>query len=421
MPLGQAQPLDHDPMPNEPPRDPRGDDVSAVSHPGPTARRTDPSDVDIEFTRLFGRTAEGVWAAPGRINLIGEHTDYNDGYVLPLALPHLLRAALARREDGRLRLRSRQTDGSVEIDIEDLAPGSPSGWTGYPAGVVWALREAGYLPSGCDILIDSKIPEGAGLSSSAALECAVALGVSELCGMDIDRRDLARLAQRAENEFVGMPCGIMDQSAVLLARAEHALMLDTRTLHTAPVPFELSAHSMELLVIDTRAPHRLVDGPYADRRRVCEDAARELGVVALRDVDRTTLDDALAHLDDERTRRRVRHVVTENERVRQAESMLSAGRIEELGKLFSASHASLRDDYEVTVPELDTAAAAAETGGAVGARMTGGGFGGCVIALVPGEALDSCAKRVRAAFAEQGFAEPVLFTISARDGARKLR
>ncbi|GAB2979054.1 galactokinase [Saccharothrix stipae] len=358
-------------------------------------------------------TRDGVFEAPGRINLIGEHTDYNYGFVLPIALPHVVRITAARRDDGVLRVASRQASGVAELRVVDLAPGVVTGWAAYVAGVVWALREEGHRIGGFGLLVDGRVPLGAGLSSSAALESATALAVTELSGVPLDRRTLARIAQRAENEFVGMPCGIMDQSASLLARERHALLLDTRTMATEHIPFDLAPAGLTLLVVDTKAPHRLVDGEYAARRRDCHRAAELLDVPALRDLDRAEHD-----LPD-RLARRVRHVVGENQRVLEVAELLRADRVRDIGPLLTASHASLRDDYDVTVPELDVAVEALLAAGALGARMTGGGFGGCVISLVEEAAVEACATAVRTAFAEHGFATPDCWTATAAAGARR--
>ncbi len=244
------------------------------------------------FEATMGGTPDGAWVAPGRVNLIGEHTDYNDGFVLPLALPQGAVATAAARTDRLLRMASLQAEGLVEISVDDLEPGKVEGWAAYVAGVVWAVRTAGHDVGGLDILIDGDVPLGAGLSSSAALECATALAVADLHGLDIERPALARLAQQAENDFVGMPCGIMDQSAALLCTRDHALFLDTRSLGTEQVPLELGAEGLALLVVDTKAPHRLVDGEYAARRRTCEEAAAALGLPALRDLDEAAGQDA---------------------------------------------------------------------------------------------------------------------------------
>lgn len=359
--------------------------------------------------------------------MIGEHTDYSDGFALPVALSMVAVAAVARRSDGMLRLRSCQRGTAVtELPVAALTPGTPDGWAAYPAGVVWALAEESatasdsgdVLAGGLDLLVDSEVPQGAGLSSSAALECAVAAAVADVHGLDLTRTALARLAQRAENRFVGMPCGLMDQLAALCCEAGHALFLDTRGPHLEQVPFDLADAGLALLVIDTRAPHRLVDGEYAARRRSCEQAAAALGVPALRDV--ADLDAALRRLADPTTRRRVHHVVTENARVRDAVALLWAGRPSALGPLLDASHRSLRDDYEVSVPQLDTAVAAAVDAGALGARMTGGGFGGCAVALVDQPAVPTVESAVRTAYARAGFAPPGFFTVTPGPGTVRI-
>jgi galactokinase len=365
------------------------------------------------------------WTAPGRVNLIGEHTDYNDGFVLPIALPYRTTATVAPRTDGRLLVRSEQRPGEqAQVAVADLRPGRSPEWAAYALGVVWALREAGHdVGPGADVLVDGRVPEGAGLSSSAALECAVVAALDDVLDLGLPRAELARLAQRAENEFVGMPSGIMDQMAAMLCAAGHALFLDCRSLDAEHVPVDPRAHGLAVLVVDTRAPHRLVDGEYADRRRTCEDAAAALGVPALRDVPLADLDAALGRLTDDSQRRRVRHVVTENQRVLDTVRLLRAGRLPEIGPLLSASHASLRDDFEVTVPQLDVAAQAALDVGALGARMTGGGFGGCVLALVRAEggagSEDQVLAAVRRAFAAHGFDAPEFFTVTPSAGAHR--
>jgi galactokinase len=372
------------------------------------------------FVEAFGRQPTCLWASPGRVNLIGEHTDYNEGFVLPLALPHRVVAAAAPADGERLRMVSGQRPRPVEVELADLEPGTVTGWASYVAGVVWALREAGHKVGGLDVVVDGDVPAGAGLSSSAALECATALAVDDVFALGVDRATLARLAQRAENDFVGVPCGIMDQSASLLCTDAHALFLDTRTGATEQVPLDLADAGLALLVVDTRAPHRLADGEYASRRRDCERAAAALGVPYLRDITAADLDAALTRLDDGTVRRRLRHVVTENERVLEVVDLLRDGRVRETGPLLTASHESLRDDFEVTVPELDTAMEASLRAGALGARMTGGGFGGCVIALVGTADVDRVTGAVRTAFDERGFNAPSWFVTRASPGATRL-
>jgi galactokinase len=375
------------------------------------AGQPEPGRLAAAFAELAGRPPEGIWSAPGRVNLIGEHTDYNDGYVLPFALAARTDAAAARRTDERLTMRSLQFPGAwIDVPLSELQPGCLAGPAAYVAGVVWAMRAAGHPVAGLDIVIDGAVPVGSGLSSSAALECAAALAVAELSGIRLPRAELARLAQRAENEFVGVPCGIMDQMAVMLGRAGHALFLDIRTGILEHVPFDPAASGLVLLVIDTHARHELADSGYADRVASCADAARRLGVPALRDVPAGGLPDALARLAAFPVlARRVRHVVTENARVLASAELLRAGRLAAIGPLLTASHRSLRDDFEVSVPELDTAVSAALGAGALGARMTGGGFGGCVIALAPAATVPALSAAAAAAARGAGHLAPTIW------------
>ncbi|SCG52080.1 galactokinase [Micromonospora humi] len=352
------------------------------------------------------------WAAPGRVNLIGEHTDYNDGFVLPFALPLRTVVAAAPGPDGRWTVWSELDDEPVEFGAAEAdEPGRVDGWAAYVAGVVWALRAAGLDVPGARLAIASDVPVGSGLSSSAAIESAVLAALVDLGGLDLPTDRWPRLAQRAENDYVGAPTGIMDQSAVVRGREGHALFLDCRSEEVEQIPFDLDAAGLAVLVVDSRAPHRHADGEYAARRRSCERAAATLGVAALRDVPVADLDAALARLDDEETRRRVRHVVTENQRVLDTVALLRADRARDIGPLLTASHASMRDDFEITVPEVDTAVEAALAAGAHGARMTGGGFGGCVLALVDAADADAVADAVTAAYAERGFAAPGTLTV----------
>ncbi|MFJ3903318.1 galactokinase [Streptomyces sp. NPDC090025] len=374
-----------------------------------------------EFRALYGARPEGVWAAPGRVNLIGEYTDFNDGFVLPLALPHTAVAAVSRRADGLLRLHSRDVPGGiVRLDVDALRPGAVPGWAAYPAGVLWALREAGHPVRGADVHLASTVPTGAGLSSSAALEVVLAAALDELYGLGLGRPDLARLAQRAENAFVGVPCGVMDQMASACAVAGHALFLDTRDLSYRQVPFDLAAHGLALLVADTRVKHALGDGAYAERRAGCEAGARALGVRTLRDVPDVQLPETLGRLSDETVRRYVRHVVTDNERVRRVMALLDAGEPASVGEVLVAGHASLRDDLRVSCPELDLAVAAAVGAGALGARMTGGGFGGSAVVLVAADEAEKVADAVRVAFASAGYREPRVFGAVPSAGARRV-
>ncbi|MEV4655267.1 galactokinase [Micromonospora sp. NPDC049301] len=373
------------------------------------------------FTMQYGDRAAGRWAAPGRVNLIGEHTDYNDGFVLPFALPLRTVVAADRQDDERWTVWSELSDETITFGADDVAePGRVTGWGAYVAGVVWALREAGHPVPGARLAIASDVPLGSGLSSSAALESAVLAALLDLGGLELPAERQPRLAQRAENLYVGAPTGIMDQSAVIRCRAGHALFLDCRDESVEHIPFDLDAAGLAVLVIDSRAPHRHADGEYAARRRSCEAGAKALGVPALRDVGVDQLDAALARLDDEETRRRVRHVVTEDQRVLDTVALLRAGRVRDIGPLLTASHVSMRDDFEITVPEIDTAVEAALAAGALGARMTGGGFGGCVLALVDADRADAVAAAVTAAYAERGFTAPNTVPVLPAPGATRL-
>jgi galactokinase len=354
------------------------------------------------------------------VNLIGEHTDYNEGFVLPFALSQGVRAAASRRGDGMLELRSRQAPGEpAAMRLSALAPGCVTGWAAYPAGAAWALAEAGLPILGTSVAIDADLERGAALSSSAALECATALALTELHGVSMPRPELAAIARRAENEFAGIPTGIMDQSASLLCQAGHALLLDCRSGESSDVPFDLPAAGLVLLVIDTRVRHALSDGRYAARRRDCEEAARALGVSALRDV--TDDPGALEKIADPVLRRRARHVVTENYRVLATVALLRAGDIAGCGPLLSASHRSLRDDFEISWPQADAAVDAALAVGALGARMTGGGFGGSIIALARARTSADVQASVRDAFARRGWPRPGFLEALPSAGALRLR
>ncbi|MEU0404191.1 galactokinase [Streptomyces sp. NPDC006197] len=374
-----------------------------------------------DFETLYGAAPDGLWAAPGRVNLIGEYTDFNDGFVLPLALPHTTVAAVSRRDDGVLRLHSADIDGGiVQLDVAGLEPLSGGGWAAYPAGVVWALREAGHPVAGADVHLTSTVPTGAGLSSSAALEVVTALALNDLFGLGLSRPELARLAQRAENAFVGVPCGVMDQMASACAEEGHALHLDTRDLSYRQVPFDLAQEGLRLLVVDTRVKHALGDGAYAERRAGCEAGARALGVRTLREVSAAHLPEALARLNDETILRYVRHVVSDNARVERTVALLDAGATRAVGAVLTEGHASLRDDLRVSCPELDLVVEAANAAGALGARMTGGGFGGSAVVLVETGRAEEVSAAVGKAFAEAGYAAPGIFPAVPSAGARRL-
>jgi galactokinase len=373
-------------------------------------------------------TAE-VWFAPGRANLMGEHTDYNEGFVLPFALAQGVTAIVSARDDDLLVLRSKQVpDTPLTAPIDSLAPGAVTGWAAYPAGVAWALRAAGHAVRGASVDVDSDLPVGAGVSSSAALECSVALALCSLSKVTVPRRELAAIARRAENEFVGAPTGIIDQSAALLCAKGHALLLDCGTLATTQVPFRPAAAGVSALVIDTRVTHALVSGEYAARRAECEAAARLLGVPSLGAV--TDLR-ALDKLDDPLLRRRARHVITDSARAREIAAALrgpdgaGTGATERkiyafIGELLVDGHASLRDDFEVSWPEADAAVETAIAAGAYGAKMIGGGFGGSVLALVPAGGAGAVRAAVTETFTSRGWAPPEFLDAVPSPSARRL-
>lgn len=382
------------------------------------------------FEKKYGHAPEGVWAAPGRVNLIGEHTDYNSGLALPIALPLRAYAAVSRRRDTHAQLTTEMDDGaSWSGDIEDIAPGRVADWVAYCAGPAWALRDAGITVPGFTAAIASCVPLGSGLSSSAAVECAVGLALSDLAGAglgdsDDGRRQLAHLCVRAENEVAGAPTGGLDQSASLRARPGHALLLDLTESSVRHLPVDLPGY--ELLAIDTRASHSLADSQYGNRREECATAARHLGAASLREVadvvaDKpdTALAELLAPLDPVLTRR-ARHVITEINRVRRFAAALEAADVGALGEIMNESHASLRDDFEVSCAELDVVVNAARAAGAVGARITGGGFGGSAIALVPSDLVRDVSSAVATEAQRAGHPRPEIYPIYPAASAERL-
>jgi galactokinase len=376
-------------------------------------------DVVAGFESAYGRGPVGIWSAPGRVNLIGEHTDYNQGFVLPFAINRRTIVALGPREDTLVRVASEYADELAEIALDQLAPERLRDWSAYPLGVAWALGQFGAdlaAVPGVDIYIESTVPVGAGLSSSAAIESAVAVALNDVWRLGFDPQTLARVGQLAENKAVGAPTGIMDQSAALLGRRDHAVFLDCRSLESQLVDLGFARAGLEVLIIDTGVAHDHATGGYAERRASCEAGARALGVESLRDVGIDDLARARAMLDDV-TFRRVRHVVTENQRVLDTVRVLRSEGPTAIGELLDASHISMRDDFEISVPELDLAVETAQANGAIGARMTGGGFGGAAIALVPSEGVSRIQVAIDGAFAEHGFGQPTMFTVTAADGA----
>ncbi|MDT5044127.1 MAG: galactokinase [Actinoplanes sp.] len=372
------------------------------------------------FRDAYDSEPEGLWAAPGRVNLIGEHTDYNDGYVLPFALPQRTVAAAARARSGWAICSDVGGEPVTFGDAETREPGAVEGWAGYVAGVVWALREAGHEVPPARIAFASDVPLGAGVSSSAALESAALTALIDLGGLDLPMEQRPALAQRAENVYVGAPTGIMDQSASIRCQAGRALFLDCRSYEIDQIPFDLAADGLAILVINSNAPHQHVDGEYGARRKSCEAAAQILGVRALRDVSDDGLEQTLRQIDDEVIRRRARHIVTEDQRVLDTVALLKAGRVREIGPLLTASHASMRHDFEITVAEVDTAVEAALMAGAYGARMTGGGFGGCVLALIDADLATATTAAVESAYKKKGFRAPTTWLAIAGPGATRL-
>jgi galactokinase len=365
------------------------------------------------FEKQFGYAPAGVWSAPGRVNLIGEHTDYNEGFVLPFAIDRRTYAAVGERSDQVARIASAFTGEEVEFEISQIQRETVSGWSAYPLGVAWSLIQSGVKLQGFDLYVESNVPVGAGLSSSAAIECSVALALNDLWGSGFSRSDLARVGQRAENEIVGAPTGIMDQTASLFGQVDHAVFLDCRTLEAKPTWLALRENGLEILVMDTRVAHRLTDGGYAARRQSCEEAARLLGVSSLRDVSVESLEASRDLLEDV-VYKRARHVVTENERVTQTVELLSSSGPKAIGQLMIESHASMRDDFQISISELDVAVETAIAEGAIGARMTGGGFGGAAIALIESGKVASLCTAVIDKFQDHGFEKPEVFTEGAK-------
>ena len=353
-----------------------------------------------------------VWSAPGRVNLIGDHTDYNEGFALPFALPLRTVVRARARTDGVIHARS-----AGHPDAVFALPGGPgevTGWGSYVAGVAWALHRSGVGVTGADLEISSAVPVGAGLSSSHSLECAVALALCDLAEADPDRTELARIIQRAENDYVGAPTGLLDQMAVLHSVPEHLSFFDARAT-VEPIATGLVDQGLELLVIDTNAPHRHVDGAYAERRQRCEEAARRLGVRALRDV--ADVQAALTELGGDVVMRRARYVLGENARVLQCVELIRTGRLAEVGPVLTQSHDAARTDFENTVPEIDLAVQSAVAAGALGARMTGGGFGGAVISLVESDRKADIERAVSLAFDEAGFSPATFLPVIPARGA----
>jgi galactokinase len=372
------------------------------------------------FRQKYDREPTGVWSAPGRVNLIGEHTDYNEGFVFPFAINRRTYAAIAERQDNMICVASSFSKEAFQISIDDIKQDDSNGWASYPFGVVYAVAKLSgkKQTQGFDIFIDSDVPVGAGLSSSAAIECAVSTAINELWATGLSIKDLAKAGQLGENEIVGAPTGIMDQTASLFGQLDSGVFIDCQSLDVAQVELGFATAGLELLIIDTKVAHRLVDGGYAARRAACELGASTLGVSSLRGLSEQDLPRAHDLL-DATTFRRVRHVVTENSRVQETVKTLKQSGPAAIGQLLHASHESMRDDFEISIDELDTAVETSMRHGAIGARMTGGGFGGAAIALTPISKISEVTLSVIAEFEALGYAKPDIFAVSAADGARR--
>ena len=374
------------------------------------------SQIEKKFLETFGAEPDLVAAAPGRVNLIGEHIDYSDGFVLPFAIKDRTLVAARKRGDSTVRIASAQRRNKiVTVDISKVKPGLKGEWERYALGVLWALG----VKEGVDLLIDGHVPLGAGLSSSAALECSVATAMNHLFDLGFNLEELARLTQKAENHYVGVPCGIMDQSVSLMATQGSALLLDCSDLTTKNIPFDVASSGLELLIIDTQAHHALTDGGYAERRASCESVVAKLGISSLRELSMEQLENSRGLL-AETEFVRARHAVTEMKRVLECVEALSNSDFAKVGQLINQSHTSLRDDYTVSCPELDTAVEAALAAGALGSRMVGGGFGGSAIALIQASKTTETIKAVEKAFSSKGFKAPRFFTSLPSQGAELL-
>ena len=374
------------------------------------------SQIEKKFLETFGAEPDLVAAAPGRVNLIGEHIDYSDGFVLPFAIKDRTLVAARIRNDSTVRIASAQRRNKiVTVDINQVKPRLKGEWERYALGVLWALG----VKKGVDLLIDGNVPLGAGLSSSAALECSVATAMNHLFDLGFNLEELARLTQKAENQYVGVPCGIMDQSVSLMATQGSALLLDCRDLTTKNIPFDVASSGLELLIIDTQAHHALTDGGYAERRASCESVVAKLGITSLRELSMEQLESSRALL-TETEFVRARHAVSEMKRVLECVVALRNSDFEKVGHLINQSHASLRDDYTVSCPELDTAVDAALSAGALGSRMVGGGFGGSAIALIQASKSAETIKVIEKAFSSKGFKAPRFFTSLPSQGAELL-
>ena len=386
-------------------------------------------EAQAEFQRRFGRAPRWVTVAPGRVNLIGEHTDYNDGFVLPMAIERYVvlaadpsPARAGKGGSGSYSLCSMTSGKTQSWPADGAPPGGKGDWTSYVWGVLDLCQQRALKTGPLDIVVHSTVPVGGGLSSSAALEVAAATLVEAVTGHRLDPVEKALLCQQAEHEYAGVPCGIMDQFTSILARENHALLLDCRSRTTTPVA--MSDPAVTVLIINTNIRHKLAESEYAKRRSQCEAAARALGVAALRDASLGALEAARARMDSVPFRR-ARHVISENERTLQTAKAIQASDWSKVGQLMYASHTSLREDYEVSCPELDTvveiAHAIGAAGGVIGCRMTGGGFGGCAVSLVQTEAVQRITRKLEELYEKRTGRQPAIFSSRPAGGARVLR
>ncbi len=365
------------------------------------------------FESHFNAKPRWVVRAPGRVNLIGEHTDYNDGYVLPMAIGHAIWIALRPREDDQVHIHSLDLGQDSVFRLDHLE--KSEGWAEYLKGVAWALQGAGYSLRGWDGIITGDVPRGAGLSSSAAVELVTARAFACTSGFDWDAKLMARLSQKAENQWVGVNCGIMDQMASAASQAGHALFMDCRTLDIQHVPLPQGA---AVAVLDTSTRRGLVGSAYNERREQCEAGARFFGVKALRDVSVVEFEARQHEIQDEAVRKRARHIITENQRVLDAMDAMHADDVAMLGQLFNASHVSLRDDFEVSSTALDQIVESAQAQSACyGARMTGAGFGGCAVALVRADAVEAFTQAVSAEYRQRSGLEAAIYVCQPSAGA----
>lgn len=377
-----------------------------------------------QFKEIFGADGDiRTYFAPGRVNLIGEHTDYNGGHVFPCALTIGTYAVARKREDQQLRFYSVNFEklGVIESALDDLTPSKKAGWTNYPKGVMWAFEGRGYkLPTGLDILIYGNIPNGSGLSSSASLEVLTGVMLKDMFGFDVSMVDIALIGQYSENNFNGCNCGIMDQFASAMGEKDHAIFLDTNTLQYEYAPVILE--DAKIVIINSKVKHSLVDSAYNDRRNECETALKELQeVVDIQTLGDLTEEEFEAHKDaikDPIRVKRAKHAVYENQRAIKAVEALKANDVETFGKLMNASHVSLRDDYEVSCEEIDVLVDLAwETEGVIGSRITGGGFGGCTVSIVKNDAVDNFISKIGAAYKEKVGHEAEFYVVDIGDGA----